>query len=56
VTVARVLEAMLEERARVRRFDALRAAIAATSAEDRASYERETAEWESTVADGLREE
>ncbi len=56
VTVARVLEVMLEERARVRRFDALRAAIAATAAEDRASYEGETAEWESTVADGLREE
>lgn len=56
VTVARVLEAMLEERDRDRRFDALRTAIAGTSPEGRASYERETAEWESTVGDGLQEE
>ena len=51
VTVARVLEAMLEERDRARRFEALRAAIAATSAQDRASYEAETEEWESSAAD-----
>ena len=56
VTVARVLQAMLEERDRARRFEALRAAIAATSAEDQASYETETADWEPTVADGLRDE
>lgn len=51
VTVAGVLEAMLEERARARRFEALRAAMAATSAQDRASYEAETEEWESIQTD-----
>lgn len=55
VTVARVLESMLAERDRARRFEALRAAIAATLPDDLASHESETAEWDATVSDGLRD-
>ena len=47
---------MLAERDRARRFEALRAAIAATSAEDLDAYRSETGEWDATVADGLRDE
>lgn len=53
VTVGRVLEAMLEERARARRFAELKAAMAATPADLQQSYARETDGWAVTDADGV---
>ena len=53
VTLGSLLEQLLEERARARRFDAMREAIEATSADDLASWREETEAWDVTVADGL---
>ncbi|SDQ35424.1 hypothetical protein [Quadrisphaera sp. DSM 44207] len=53
VPVGRLLEALLAERARSRRFAQLRAAVAATSADQQKSYQEETAAWATTDGDGL---
>ena len=53
VPVGRVLEAMLEERARARRFTELRAAIASTPGPLLASHAAETDRWSTTDGDGL---
>ena len=53
VPVGRVLESMLEERARVRRFAELKAAMALTPADHQDSYAHETNDWAVTDADGL---
>lgn len=52
VPVGEVLVAMLEERARARRFAELGAAIAGTSGALRDSYAAETAQWDITDEDG----
>ena len=53
VPVGKVLEAMLEERARSRRFAELRAAIEATPEPLLASHAAETDRWSTTDGDGL---
>lgn len=53
VPMGRVLEAMLEERARSRRFAELRAAIEATPELLLASHAAETDRWSTTDGDGL---
>jgi len=54
VPVGRLLERLLAERVRSRRFAEVRAAMASTPAHLRRSYEQETAAWEGADADGLR--
>lgn len=54
VPVGRLLEALLAERARSRRFAAMRAAMAATPADQLQSYREETTAWGSADGDGLR--
>lgn len=54
VPVGRLLEALLAERARSRRFAQMRAAMAATPADQRQSYEAETQAWAAAEGDGLR--
>lgn len=53
VPVGEVLEAMLEERARARRFAELDAAIASTPEPLRSSHTAEAREWDVTSEDGL---
>lgn len=53
VTVGRVIEAMLEERARARRFDEVRSAMASTPGDLQESYARETQAWGAADGDGL---
>lgn len=52
-TLGALLEDLLEERERARRFAAMREAMATTSTEDMASWMDETEEWGVTAADGL---
>lgn len=53
VPVGRVLEAMLEERARTRRFEDLKAAVDSTPGPLLASHAAETQAWSVTDGDGL---
>ena len=53
VPVGRVLESMLDERARSRRFAALKAAVDATPAPLLASHAAESERWSATDEDGL---
>lgn len=55
VPVGRLLEALLAERARSRRFAEVRTAMAATPGDQRESYEQETAAWAAADGDGLRD-
>lgn len=55
VPVGRVIESLLEDRARARRFAELKAAMAATPPGQRRSHEDETADWSATDSDGLPE-
>jgi len=52
-TLGALLEALLEERARARRFDELREAIATTPEAELSTWSEETEAWGSAVADGL---
>jgi hypothetical protein len=54
VPVGRLLEALLAERARSRRFARMRAAMAATPADQQQSYQEETTAWGTADGDGLR--
>lgn len=53
IPVGRVIESLLEDRARARRFAELKVAMAATPPVQRQSYEDETAAWSATDSDGL---
>lgn len=52
-TAGRVLEQMLADRERARRFEALRVAVEAAGEDERKSYVEETAAWDRTSGDGL---
>lgn len=53
-TLGELLEELLAERARARRFERLRDAIVATRGDDRRTWEDETAAWDELASDGLR--
>lgn len=54
-TAAGVIEALIAERERSERFQAMREAIAATTPENLAEYPEEVAEWQSVVGAGLEQ-
>lgn len=53
LTLGQLLEELLEERARLRRFETMRTALAATPRAEYDAWVDETAEWEATDSDGL---
>lgn len=53
LTLGQLLEALLDERARMRRFEAMRTAMAATEPGAYTSWRDETAAWDATLIDGL---
>ena len=51
-TVAAVIESLVAERERAERFRAMREAMADADRSEIESYERETSDWDVTLADG----
>lgn len=53
LTLGELLDALLHERARARRFEELREAIESTTGEDVTTWLDETEQWDTTSSDGL---